>query len=140
MNEQAILIPVFAQVALTFTLLFTLGPARVAAVKRGEVKLADIVLGQNAWPDRITQLSNSFNNQFQLPVLFYVLVALALVTAKVDILLIAGAWLFVASRAVHAAVHVTTNRIGNRFNSYVVGVAVLAAMWVRFAVHVLAGV
>jgi hypothetical protein len=44
--------PVFIQVALTFGLLYWLGPARVGAVKRGEVKVRDIALGQKVWPDR----------------------------------------------------------------------------------------
>ena len=134
------LAPVFAQVALTFALLFTLGPARVAAVQRGEVKVRDIVLGQSAWPDRITQIGNSFDNQFQVPVLFYVLVALALVTGKVDSILTWGAWAFVASRVVHALVHVTTNAITQRFNAYLTGVLVLAAMWIWFAARILGGV
>ena len=127
--KQAILIPVFVQVALTFVLLFTLGPARVAAVRSGEVKMKDVALGQMAWPDRITQISNSFDNQFQLPVLFYALVGMALATDRVDAVLVWGAWAFVASRIVHALVHVTTNRIGQRFNAYLVGAVVLVAMW-----------
>ena len=137
MNQQAILAPVFIQVALTFALLFTLGPARVAAVRRGEVKIQDIALGQNAWPDHITQIGNSFANQFQLPVLFYVLVALALVTSKVDAVLTWGAWAFVVSRVAHAAVHITTNRITQRFNAFAVGAFVLAAMWLWLAARTL---
>jgi hypothetical protein len=38
MSLQAVLFPVFVQVALTFALLFWLGPSRVAAVRRGEVR------------------------------------------------------------------------------------------------------
>ena len=135
-----ILAPVFVQVALTFALLFTLGPARVAAIKRGEVKLKDIALGQKAWPARITQISNSFDSQFQIPVLFYALIALALITGKADMILTWGAWVFVASRLVHALVHVTSNAIGQRFNAFTVGVFTLAAMWVWFAARTLTGI
>lgn len=136
-DATLLLLPVFVQVALTFGLLFWLGPARVAAVRRGEVKINDIALGQSAWPDRITQISRSFQNQLELPVLLYVLVGLALVTRKVDIWLVAGAWLFVASRLLHAYVHVTSNRIQLRFRSYVVGVSILVLMWLWLAVRVL---
>ena len=137
MSTHSILVPVFVQVALTFALLFTLGPARVAAIRRGEVKLKDVALGQKAWPERITQISQSFDNQFQLPVLFYTLVGLALVTTKVDQALVWGAWAFVGSRLVHAFVHVTSNRVTQRFNAYLVGVIVLAAMWIWFMVRTL---
>jgi hypothetical protein len=140
MNQQAILIPVFAQVALSFALLFTLGSARVAAVKRGEVAVKDIALGQKAWPARIAQNSNSFDSQFQVPVLFYVLVGLALTLNQVDTLLISGAWVFAASRMLHALVHVTTNRIAQRFNAFLAGVLVLASMWLWFAARTLAGI
>ena len=136
-HNQLLLIAVFIQVGLTFALLFWLGPARVGALKRGEVKLKDIALGQNAWPAAITQIANAHNNQYQMPVLFYALVALALVTRKVDLWLVAGAWLFVASRIVHAAVHVTSNNVPARFRAYVVGVFVLLGMWVWLAARVL---
>ena len=135
-QQQLLLIPVFVQVALTFGLLFRLGPARVGALKRGEVKLSDIALG-GTWPDRITQIANAYNHQFELPVLFYVLVGLALVTDKVDIALVAGAWLFVASRLLHAQVYVTTNHVPSRFRAFVIGVFVLVAMWIWLAFRVL---
>ena len=50
------------------------------AARRGEVKLRDIALGGDAWPARVRKISNAFQNQFELPVLFYLLVVLALVT------------------------------------------------------------
>lgn len=127
--------PVMAQAALTFVLLFRLGPARFGALRRGEVRLADVALGQNAWPARITQLSNSFSNQFQMPVLFYVAAMLALVTRTVDPLMTGLAWAFVALRALHAAIHVTTNRVQHRFYAFLAGVVVLIAMWVLLAVR-----
>jgi hypothetical protein len=46
---------------------------RFAAVRAGEVQIGNIALGQRAWPTRVQQVSNAFQNQFELPVLFYVL-------------------------------------------------------------------
>jgi len=137
MSHQAILAPLFVQVALTFVLLFTLGPVRVRAVRRGEVKVRDIALGQSAWPARITQIGRSFDNQFQLPVLFYALVAVAIITAKVDMALVAGAWTFVGLRLLHALIHTTSNTLVNRFYAFVAGAFVLAAMWIWLAMRVL---
>ncbi len=136
-HATLLLLPVFIQVALTFALLFWLGPARVGALQRGEVKLKDIALGQSAWPARITQISRSYQNQFELPVLFYVLVLIALVTRKPDIWLATGAWLFVISRLVHAYIHVTKNVVQARFQAYVVGAFTLVAMWLWLAIRVL---
>ena len=65
MSIPAILAPVFAQVALTFALLFWMGHVRFAAVRAGEVKVKDVALGQRAWPDRVQQVANAFHNQFE---------------------------------------------------------------------------
>ena len=134
---RLLLLPMFLQVALTMGLLFWLGPARVGALRRGEVKLEDIALGQNAWPERITQIANAHNNQYQLPVLFYAAVLLALVTRKVDFVLIACAWIFVASRFAHAYVYVTSNDVPARFRAFVVGAFALVVIWCWLAARLL---
>jgi hypothetical protein len=136
-NSTLLLIPVFIQVALTFALLFTLGPARVAALKRGEVKLQDVAIGQRAWPDKITQISNAYANQFELPVLFYTGVLLALVTRMADNVLVIAAFVFVLSRLVHAAIYVGNNRVPARFRAFAVGAFTLLVMWVWLGARLL---
>jgi hypothetical protein len=137
MSVEAILLPVFVLVALTFVLLFMTGRARVASVRRGETKVRDIALGQTNWPERITQIGNSYNSQFQLPILFYVLVILAYVLRKADLLFVVLSWVFVATRLAHAYIHVTSNRVSWRFNAFALGYAVLAVMWIIFAMRIL---
>ncbi|MDQ0468431.1 MAPEG family protein [Labrys wisconsinensis] len=137
MSVQAVLLPVFAQVALTFALLIRLGLMRTGLVRSGAVKVRDIVLGQKAWPERATQTGNCFDNQFQIPVLFYVLTALALITRKADLLFVVLAWVFVMTRLVHAGIHTGSNRLSQRFYAYAAGVAVLLLMWVIFALDIL---
>jgi hypothetical protein len=109
---------------------------RISALKRREVRVPDLALGQRVWPERATQISNAFHNQLELPLLFYVLVALALVTSRVDDTLIWLAWLFVILRFVHAFIHTTGNRVQPRFYAYLAGSLVLVAMWMRFALSV----
>ena len=139
MSVQAILLPVFALVALTFSLLFLTGYSRVASVRRGETKVRDIALGQLNWPEHITKFGNNYNNQFQLPVLFYVVVILAYVLRTADLLFVVLSWLFVATRLGHAYLHVTSNHVGRRFNAFAAGFAVLVLMWIIFAVRILIG-
>jgi hypothetical protein len=136
MTVQAILLPLFAQVALTFVLLGLTGYSRVSSVRRGETKVKDIALGQPNWPERITKIGNSYNNQFQLPVLFYAVVVLAYVLRKADLLFVILSWLFVATRLGHAYVHVTSNRVGRRFNAFAAGFAVLVVMWTMLAIRI----
>src|ERR1041384_7385540 len=137
MTVQMVLLPVFVQVALTFALLFWMASARSGAVRSGETKIRDIALGQSAWPDRPTQISNCFNSQFQLPLLFYVVVILAWVTRQADVILVVLEWLFVLLRIGHAYVHTTSNHVPTRFRVFAVGMFVLLVMWVYFAFKIL---
>ena len=82
MTIQMVLLPVFVQVALTFALLFWMASARTGSVRRGETKIRDIALGQPAWPEHPTQIGNCYHSQFQIPLLFYVLVILAWITSR----------------------------------------------------------
>jgi hypothetical protein len=137
MSLASVLLPVFVQVALTFVLLLATGNTRVGAVTRKEVKVSDVALGQNNWPPRITQIGNSYNNQLQLPVLFYALVTLAWITRKADLLFVIMSWIFVISRIAHARIHTTTNDMRVRFYAFAMGAAVLLIMWAIFAVRIL---
>ena len=138
MTVQTILAPLFVLVALTFGLMIWMGALRVAAVRRGEVRVREIALGQPNWPPRAQQVSNCFDNQFQLPVLFYVLTILALFLRKADLLFVVMAWIFVLLRIVHATIHVTSNHVGRRFQAFAAGMVVLLLMWIIFAVRVYA--
>jgi hypothetical protein len=139
MTVQAILLPLLAQVVLTFALLWFTGYSRVASVRRGETKVRDIALGQPNWPEHVTKISNSYNSQFQLPVLFYVVVILAYASRAADLLFVILSWAFVATRLGHSYIHVTSNRVGWRFNAFAAGFAVLVVMWIMFATRILIG-
>jgi hypothetical protein len=136
MSIQMILGPLFVQVALTFILLFWTGSARTGAVRRGEVHARDVALRQPNWPKRQTQLANAYHNQLELPVLFYLLTVLAIITRHADLLFVVLAWLFVLLRLVHAYIHLTSNRLGQRAAAFAAGVTVLAVMWIIFAVRI----
>jgi len=137
MTIPAILLPVFVQVGLTFVLLFWMARTRIGCLQRREVTMADIALGQDAWPKRATQIGNAFHNQLELPLLFYIAVILAMLTRKADLLFVVLAWLFVATRLAHAYIHVTTNHVRHRFYVFAVGAAVLLVMWIALAVSIL---
>lgn len=136
MSLPSILLPVFVLVTLTFFLGFLMAGQRAKAVKSGQVgderKLYEI-----RWPERAQLAGNAFHNQLELPVLFYVLVVLAIISQKADLLFVAMSWAFVILRLVHAFVHVTSNHEMSRGMSFLVSVAVLMAMWVIFAARIL---
>ena len=137
MSIPAVLAPLFVQVALTFVLLFWMGRERFASVRAGQVRVKEIALGERNWPARVQQIANTFHNQFEVPMLFYALVALALLTRQADLLFVLMAWIFVAARLVHAYIYTTSNVVIRRFQAFMAGTTVLMLMWVIFAVRVL---
>ena len=135
--EKLLLVAVFAQVFLTFAVLIILGHRRVPLVFQEKIKVADIALDGEAWPLGAKLASNNFANQFQLPIMFYALAAVALATEQVSLWLAILGVLFVLSRYIHTAIHISKNRVYRRFFAYVTGMAILAIMWLGFAIQTL---
>ena len=135
MSVQMVLLPVFVLVGLTFFLLIWMGASRRQALVSGQTKVRDIVLGQKNWPERPTQIGNCFVNQFELPVLFYVLIAIALPLRRTDLVIVLLSWVFVVTRFVHAGIFVTSNDLNQRSLAWFAGALVL--MWVYFALKIL---
>jgi len=76
MPPQAILLPLFLEVILTFALLFWLAPLRMRDFNTGVTRPENIALREPNWSQRSLQVGYSYSNQFELPVLFYVLTIL----------------------------------------------------------------
>ena len=133
-NNLWLIFAMLAQGILALGLLWHLGMHRIPMVLQGKVRIEDIALDKEAWPDRARQASNAFDNQFQLPVLLYVacLIAIAFGASLFEVVLAA---LFVVSRYAHAAIHITSNHVVRRFQAYTLGVVVLCILWVNLLVR-----
>jgi hypothetical protein len=137
MSVQMILLPLFVEVILTLVLWSWMAMLRTGDFNSGAVRPDNIALREPNWPKRTTQLANAFANQFELPVLFYVLTILEYVTHLAGIGFVVLAWVFVILRILHAYVHVTSNIVRLRGALYGAGALVLAIMWVIYIVEVL---
>ena len=137
MSVQMVLLPVFVLVGLTFALLLWMATARTRALTGKEIRIKDIALGQPNWPERATQIGNCFSNQFELPVLFYILIAVALPLRHADLVIVLLSWVFVITRFAHAGIFVTSNNVQQRSLVWFAGVLVLLAMWLYFALRTL---
>src|SRR5437762_6537225 len=113
MSQIAILYPVFVQVFLTLAVLASLAVARARAVRTMDRQRGnpDLALGRVVWPEDATKRAANFRNQFELPVLFYAVVAFALLSRGADYPMLVLAWVFAASRLVHAAIHIGPNKM-----------------------------
>ena len=137
MSVQMVLLPVFILVGLTFALLLGMASARTRALTSRETSPKDIALGQPNWPTRATQIGNCFKNQFELPLLFYALIALALPLRHADLVIVLLSWVFVVTRFAHAGIFVTSNNVQQRSLVWFAGVLVLLVMWLYFALKTL---
>lgn len=133
---QWLLIPVFIQVALIATVGLLSGRARLGALKTGRTKLRDIALNDAAWPDDVMKSGNNFNNQFQMPMMFFAVVGILIGLNALHIVHVVLAFAFVASRILHSWVHLRSNNVRERFKAYLVGFAALFAMWIWLAAQV----
>ena len=132
---QWLLLPAFIHVGWVLLLLVRMGRVRMKAVRQGAVTIEEIALDNRRWPDDVRKYSNNYDNQFQLPVLFYAILPLLLMLVKVDWLQVALAWVFVLSRIVHSLVHTGGNEVMKRGQVFLVGYAALALMWAWFGLR-----
>ena len=137
MSVQMVLLPLMVQIGLTFALLIAMVGLRRQTLVSGETKIRDIALGEPNWPARATQVGNCYRNQFELPVLFYALIALALPLRHADLFIVLMSWIFVITRLIHAGVFVTSNDLGRRSVAWLAGALVLLVMWLYFAIRIL---
>lgn len=114
MSISMILLPVFVQVALTFALLFWRGGAGRDGAK-----------------------TESFYDELGVPMLFYVLMAIAMPIRHADLVIVMLAWVFVITRFANAGMLVTANGGRQRSMAWLASVLVLLAMWLYFALKIL---
>ena len=139
MSLQAVLLPLFVEVVLTFAVMLWMGALRGGDFRSGAVKPADVALREPGWPQRTMQAAYSFSNQFELPVLFYVLTILVWVTRHAGYTFVVLPWNFVIYRVLQAYVHVTSNAYRWRSSFHTIGALVLMVMWAIYIVEVLRG-
>ena len=139
MTVRDVLLPLFAEVILTFALLFWMAFLRTTAIVSGSTRTSDIALRQPNWPAPATQVANSFHNQLELPMLFYVLTILAWDTHHAGTVFVALAWLFVILRVIQAVIAVTDNHVRRRGLAFILGAIVLAIMWGNYMMDILIG-
>ena len=132
---QWLLLPAFVHVALVFFVGARMGQARFQAARTGKVKVKDIAADSSRWPDDVKKIANNYQNQFEVPVLFYALLPLLLVTGLADWIAVVLAWVFVASRIAHSLIHIGRNIVINRFRAFLLGFTVVLLMWAWFGLR-----
>ena len=135
MYFKPLLIPLLAHVALTFVVMIIMYRKRVAEMKSKRIHPQRMKTrsGTHGVLTDSEGAANNYANLFEAPVLFYLAILVTLMPMVQDSIIVALAWIYVASRYVHSFIHVTYNRVMHRFWVFVFSSLVLLAVWVRLA-------
>lgn len=137
--QQALLLPVFLHVLLTLGLGLVTANARRQALRAGRARMSEVVLDTRAWPDDVRKLGNNFDNQFQMPTLWYAVVAFTLILGVAGAVPVILSWAYLAARIVHGFIHIGRNILIWRFFAFLASALILGAYWLWLAFQVFAG-
>lgn len=132
-NEALILLSAGSLAFLTFMVGLRMLSVRVAEMKRRRIGPQQVAL-RSARDSLLedARASDNYNHLFELPVLFYALVATALAVGHYPDWLVVCSWLFVTSRFVHSAIQLTSNEVMLRLSVFLCGYFVLFGSWAFF--------
>lgn len=133
MYFRPLLLPLLAQVALTFMVMLIMYRKRVAEMKSKRIHPQRTKTRSSAHGVLTDSESaaDNYSNLFESPVLFYIAILLALILMLQDTILVVLAWSWVTTRYIHSFIHVTYNRVMHRFWVFIFSSLILLAMWVR---------
>ena len=130
MRSHLIYWPALAQLLIPILVLMLNGKRKSDDVTSGEFDREKAAMDNEAWSSPVVLTSKNLANQFQLPVIFYVL---CLILASIDgvaAVPLTVAWVFVVTRYIHAYVHVSTNYVPARMRAFLVGALSLIVLFV----------
>jgi len=135
MPQETIFAPMGALALLTFAVLGLIPLRRFRAAFAGQVGPDDFKFGESRRvPGHVSIPNRNYMNLLELPMLVYVGGLMYYVAGKVDGVVLAVAWTYVALRAIHSVIHVTYNNVMHRLTVFALSNVVLGVFWVLFFV------
>ena len=122
----AILWPVVGHLALVQFLFVMVSLKRLRAAKEGHA-IDRLAFGDE--PEASRRWARNLDNQFQVPLLFHILVALMFATQTGGWIEVAFAWAFLLGRLAHTAVQVAGDDVRLRGQVFTVNYVAVTLMW-----------
>jgi hypothetical protein len=121
MDQTAIFGPFFAMMLLTLVVWLYMYVRRIGFIMKNKINSQELAapgaLAQIS-PPGVSSPSDNLKNLFEIPVVFYAVALFLYSTSQVDAIYVGAAWIFVAFRILHSAVHCTFNLVILRFFLY----------------------
>jgi len=134
-----LLYPLMMMVVLTFVVWARMYYLRLSEIRDRNIDPQAIATRSSghALLSRSEAASDNLMNLFEMPVLFYLAIVLALMLLIRDPVLVLFAWLYVLLRVTHSIIHTGYNDVLQRFWVYFASCAALFFMWARLAWQIL---
>ncbi|MEM9330106.1 MAG: MAPEG family protein [Pseudomonadota bacterium] len=128
---DAILVPVAGHLMWLLFLFGAVSLKRMQAVKINKIEIDDLAHKERE-PEISRRWANNLNNQFEVPVLFYGIIALLYATDMVTQTHVFLAWIFLLGRLAHSYVQISGDNVRLRGQVFVINFLAVYAMWALF--------
>jgi hypothetical protein len=134
-NQNAIFGPFFVMMGLTAVVWLFMYVKRIRFLNSVNIEPNELTPAKLAEisPPAVANPSDNLKNLFEMPVLFYAMALYLYSVGQVDSVHLTAAWVFVAFRGAHSAVHCTVNIVMVRFGLYALSSLALWFMALRAA-------
>ena len=133
--KSSLILPMATQFLYMVGVLLYMLKTRVDGVKNGQIsgKYFKTYFGTPP-PERIQLVGRHYDNQFQVPMLFFATAAVTMILGAVTPFTQTLAWIFVVSRFVHGWIHLGSNKILRRMMAFATGWIVLLIWWINLTI------
>lgn len=136
MQQTWILYPLFVMVLLSIVVGLRMLQLRFRAVLQDGLPAAYFEYNRGGKaPAYMMRAEQHYINLYETPVLFYMVVMLIYVLNMTSVLTLSLAWAYVASRLLHAYVHMGQNRLVNRRRIFLGSIVLITLLWVDVLVN-----
>ena len=129
--------PLFTMVLLTLLFALRILDFNTGAVLSGEVHIKHFKLFDDGIPPKLKAIAQHYKNMFELPVLFYLLCILLIITDAAAPLDIQLAWGFVIFRILHSLIRIPNTNVHPRFGFFIGSYIMLVGGWINFSLKYL---
>ncbi len=127
----------FVLVFFTFLIMVISFRARVAAVKSGAIPVRFFKTFEGANPpELVIKTTRHFSNLFEVPVLYYAGLIIAMILPITGFWIQFWAWFFIFARVIQAVIHIGRNKIRPRMISYACGWLAVLAIWILIVLRI----
>lgn len=131
--SAAFMKPMLALVMLTLVIFLVMYVRRIAFMNKHKMHPEEFKTpeGKAKMEGPQNYAAENYNHLFEMPVLFYVVCFLFVISGKGDDLALTLAWAFVAIRALHSFVQISYNKIMHRFLLFFASGMVMMALAIK---------